>query len=545
MEHFDDMLRNSLAGNASDSRFEFKEEYWLQAMALLELEEQKRKRRRALAYWSVLALLLIPAAICYYNRPHTHHNLPAPVQENSIPSATISNMADAKNTTENAQNQYNTIDNAPINASKTDKPTTKVTEAATSTVALSPNSNNTINNAPINAGKTDKLTTTVTKASTSTVALSPNSNNTINNAPINAGKTDKLTTTVTEASSSTVALSPNSMNRQQSDVTNNKQKNTNLKETSSNIALGSAPFNPPSTVPEQTTVAYDRTSSPATPLETTLPHFAFASFDVLPARTIAAVTGGQSTIPSLAEYDLPLPVDLPTPTTKVHKDQRFQWGVTASLGTPSGLFIDEKPGIALGMTSRFRLSRKFSINTDLIWRRWKGNRNLNNYEYVSGISDAFVADLVSNQNSVNYSFGYIATDITTSPKAFHLLELPVSLQYRIKKVALECGLDVSVRLVESIYQEQYQTTSLDAAQSLVKSGRSYQAYSKSDRFQTAILAGVHWQPTRKWSFGVRTYWNTSPSSNLNFQKSSGFNSNVLVISPTHAMTAEARVGYFF
>lgn len=545
MEHFDDMLRNSLAGNASDSRFEFKEEYWLQAMALLELEEQKRKRRRALVYWSVLALLLIPAAICYYNRPNTHNNLPAPVQENAIPSTIISNMADAKNNTENTQNQYNTIDKALINAGETNKPATTVTEASSSTVALSSNLNNTIDNAPINAGKADKPTTTVTEASTSTVALSPNSNNTIDNAPINADKTDKPTTTITEASTSAVALSPNSTNKQQSDIANNKQKNTNLKETSSNTALGLAPFNPPSTVPEQTTVAYDRTSSPATPLETTLPHFAFATFDVLPARTIAAVTGGQSTIPSLAEYDLPLPVAAPTPTTKVHKDQRVQWGITASLGTPSGLFIDEKPGIALGMTSLIRLSRKFSINTDLIWRRWKGNRNFNNYEYVSASNDALLADLVSNQNSLNYSFGYIATDITTAPKAFHLLELPISLQYRIKKVALECGLDVSVRLVESIYQEQYQTTSLDAAQSLVKSGRSYQAYSKSDRFQKAILAGVHWQPTRKWSFGVRTYWNTSPSSNLNFQKSSGFNSNVLVISPTHAMTAEARVGYFF
>ncbi len=509
MEHFDDMLRNSLAGNASDSRFEFKEEYWLQAMALLELEEKKRKRRRALAYWSVLALLLIPAAICYYNRPNTHHNVPAPVQENSIPSTTISNMADAKNNTQQAQNQLNTTST-----------TTTTNETYKPTVADAKNSTQQAQN---------QLNTTTASATTTT------------------NETYKPTTVVTETQKPTVALPQNSTNRQSYNLTN-IQKNANLKETSSNIALGSAPFNPPSTVPEQTTVAYDRTSSPTTPLETTLPHFVIATFDVLPARTIAAVTGGQSTIPSLAKYDLPLPVAAPVPMTKVHKDQRVQLGITASLGTPSGLFIDEKPGIALGMTSLIRLSRKFSINTDLIWRRWKGNRNFNQYGDITlnnNASPELVYDLVSNQNSVNYSFGYIATDITTAPKAFHLLELPISLQYRIKKVALECGLDVSVRLVESIYQEQYQTTSLDAAQSLVKSGRSYQAYSKSDRFQKAILAGVHWQPTRKWSFGVRTYWNTSPSSNLNFQKSSGFNSNVLVISPTHAMTAEARVGYFF
>jgi Outer membrane protein beta-barrel domain len=507
MEHFDDMLRNSLAGNASDSRFEFKEEYWLQAMALLELEEQKRKRRRALVYWSVLALLLIPAAICYYNRLHTHHNLPAPVQEHSMPSSNISNMADAKNNTQQAQNQLNTTTaNAPTTTTETYKPTTVVSETPNPAVTLPQNLTN-----RQSYNLTNKQKNTNLKEASSNLAL---------------GSSNLEQTTTTQA----IGLN------NQAQITSNTTPTTNNPDNT---------LNPPSTVPEQTTVAYNRTSSPTAPLETTLPHFAFSTFDVLPTRTIAAIAGGQSTIPSLAKYDLPLSVDLPTPMTKVHKDQRFQWGITASLGTPSGLFIDEKPGIALGMTGRFRLSRKFSINTDLIWRRWKGNRNLNNYEYVSGISDAFVADLVSNQNSINYSFGYIATDITTSPKAFHLLELPVSLQYRIKKVALECGVDLSVRLVESIYQEQYQTTSLDDAQSLVKSGRSYQAYSKSDRFQTAILAGIHWQPSRKWSFGVRTYWNTNPTSNLNFQKSAGFSSNVLVISPTHAMTAEARVGYFF
>lgn len=508
MEHFDDMLRNSLAGNASDSRFEFKEEYWLQAMALLELEEKKRKRRRALVYFSVLALLLIPAAICYYNRPHTHNNLPAPVQENSIPPAIISNMADAKNSTQETQNQLNTTNNTTINGTstteKTYNPSTVVIASPTVALPLNPANKQ-------QANITEKQKSSKPKQTTTNYA---------------SGSSNLEQTTTTQA--------PGLSNQAQ--ITSNTIPTTN----NPNVF-----FNPPSTVPEQTTVAYDQTSSPATSLETTLPHLAFAAFEVLPSRTLAAVTGDQSTINSLAEYGVPLAMTAPIPMIKVHKDPRAQWGLTASLGTPSGLFIDEKPGIALGMTARFRLSSKFLINTDLIWRRWKGNRNFNQYELDSTTDDALLNDLVSNQNAINYSFGYIATDITTSPKAFHLLSLPVSLQYRIKKVALECGMDVSVRLVESIYQEQYQATSLDAAQSLVKSGRSYQVYNKSDRFQTAVLAGLHWQPARKWSFGVRTYWNTNPSSNLNFQKNSDFNSNVLVIAPTHAMTAEARIGYFF
>ena len=508
MEYFDDILRNSLVNNASDSRFEFKEEYWLQAMALLELEEQKRKRRRALVYWSLLALLLIPAAICYYNRPHTYHNLSAPVQEHSIPSTIISNMADAKNNTQQTTNQENT--SAPASLQSSDILNTQEDDKPTKTAA---------NNQPVvpQQNSTKPLQNDKTKKN---VNLEETSSN------LALGSSNLEQTTTTQA----IGLN------NQAQITSNTTPTTNNPDNT---------LNPPSTVPEQTTVAYNRTSSPTAPLETTLPHFAFAAFEVLPSRSMAVVTGDESTRTSLAAYSVPRSMAVPTPPTKVHKDQRTHWGLTASLSTPSGLFLDEKPGIALGMTARFRLNRTFSINTDLIWRRWKGNRNFNQYEDISATDAELVHDLVSNQNSINYSFGYIATDITTSPKAFHLLELPVSLQYRIKKVALECGVDVSVRLLESIYQEQYQTTSLDDAQSLVKSGRSYQAYSKSDRFQSAILAGIHWHPSRKWSFGVRTYWNTNPTSNLNFQKSAGFSSNVLVISPTHAMTAEARVGYFF
>jgi hypothetical protein len=505
MEHFDDMLRNSLAGNASESRFEFKEEYWLQAVALLELEEKKRKRRRALAYCSVLALLLIPAAICYYNRPNTNDNLPASGQENSTPSTIISNMADAK-----GQNKLNTTVASGTTTNEAFKATTAAIETPNPTVVLPQNSTN---QQPSNL--TDKHKYINLKETSSNQALGSNNS---------------------EQTTTTQAIGQNN----QAQITSNTIPPTNNPDNT---------LNPLRTVPEQTTVAYNRTSSPATSLETTLPHLAFAAFDVLPSRTME-VKGDRTVISSLAQYSVPLSMAIPIPITKAHKEQRTHWGLTASLGTPSGLFIDEKPGIALGMTTRFRLSPKFAINTDLIWRRWKGNRNFNQYEDIVNYSNAnvsgeFLDNLVSNQNSINYSFGYIATDISTSPKAFHLLALPVSLQYQIKKVALECGVDVSLRLVESIYQEKYQASSLDAAQSLVKSGRSYQVYNKSDRFQTAILAGLHWQPSRKWSFGVRTYWNTNPSSNLNFQKSSGLNSNVLVISPTHAMTAEARIGYFF
>jgi len=64
MEHFDDMLRNTIANDYPENRFEFREEYWLQAQALIESYERKRKRRAI--FWVFTGLLLTTAAVWYF-----------------------------------------------------------------------------------------------------------------------------------------------------------------------------------------------------------------------------------------------------------------------------------------------------------------------------------------------------------------------------------------------------------------------------------------------------------------------------------------------
>jgi hypothetical protein len=48
MEEFDDMLQRTFANDSPENRFEFREEYWLQAAALIEADE---RRRRRVAWW--------------------------------------------------------------------------------------------------------------------------------------------------------------------------------------------------------------------------------------------------------------------------------------------------------------------------------------------------------------------------------------------------------------------------------------------------------------------------------------------------------------
>lgn len=74
MEHFDDMLRNSIANDYPENRFEFREEYWQQAQALIESYERKRKRRAI--FWIFNGLLLSTVTVWYmYN-----DNQPGPIK---------------------------------------------------------------------------------------------------------------------------------------------------------------------------------------------------------------------------------------------------------------------------------------------------------------------------------------------------------------------------------------------------------------------------------------------------------------------------------
>jgi hypothetical protein len=66
MENLDDFMRQKFNTDpdASGERFEFREEYWEQAQALLEAEEKRRrKRRRWLLWWVFLGVIAVAVAV--------------------------------------------------------------------------------------------------------------------------------------------------------------------------------------------------------------------------------------------------------------------------------------------------------------------------------------------------------------------------------------------------------------------------------------------------------------------------------------------------
>jgi len=61
MENIDDFMRQKFDSDDPGERFEFREEYWEQAQALLEKEEDKRRRR----FWLIIGLVLAMALLAW------------------------------------------------------------------------------------------------------------------------------------------------------------------------------------------------------------------------------------------------------------------------------------------------------------------------------------------------------------------------------------------------------------------------------------------------------------------------------------------------
>jgi len=510
MEHFDldDMLRNGLSGQTPNTRFEFKEEYWEQALALLEADERKKKRRRILAYTCVLTLLLIPAAVMYYKTsvvtsPATP--VPVPTRTEATSMAQHTPIAGANNQQVLAEKQSQTV-SAPANK--------KLNVQATN------------------------FTTPESLIQQTTIQQSP-----------------------------TLAESKNNNLRNTQNTTDNipkLQKNQIENTTKNNIFQPLA--HTISTAPEQSTVSYNTQQPGATVhpssseinVEYTAP---VAALDVLPVAINAPELPAKT--PVLPAFQLPVNTAIPTPITKIHRNKPFEWGIVASVSTPSGYYIDEKPGLALGSNVRYRLHKNIYLQGDLMWRRWKGNVNAQEYSQLAGNKeqglDSLPAVVITNNNIINdivtsnattqYDFGYLNTEVVAVANEIHQIELPLTVQYQWRRFSLEAGVQLSAKILKRVITEQYQSRSLaPTAQKTAATAYFERFTSNSNRFQTALTGGIQWQPLKHWRFGCRINWSTSNNAGLRYDANVFDSANAIKnysVSSTRMMTTEARAVYLF
>ncbi len=445
MEHFDDMLRNTMANDYPDQRFEFREEYWLQAQALIESYE--RKRRRRVIFWTTITTLVVAGGVLLY----FYGPVQTPVREAepaSLPAVPSPNTPAAN-------------PDAPAESS----PVVPVISSPASTSPMADASHtqaeNTGSGAVITAQKeTDQKNSKDYRFERNHEPIAEN------NHPIPA---------IPEGSSQETAL----------------QHRTDAPGITTEVAQQSTTTSLQSSV----------TSVPAKP------HYSSELPVITSPGTINFVKStGETPVPVLA---VSVPEQKPVLTgasmTKVNKSRHLHIGVVATAGTYSGVFQKEQPTIGLGLTSRFALNDFWSVNADLNWKRWKGEAPAT----ATALLPQQQLDGVYTQDVVRtYSFGYAQTRTSISLKAIHFVELPVYVERRFHQLAVEAGLQLNYLAFNRFAQEAYASESLSPAEQSVSSS-SYYAFNQEDFIKTfipGVLAGVSYQPFRHFSIGIRGGW---------------------------------------
>lgn len=69
MENIDDLMRQQYEMDDPNGRFPFREAYWEQALALIEADEARRKKRRVILWWSFAGVLLAGALTAWWLWP--------------------------------------------------------------------------------------------------------------------------------------------------------------------------------------------------------------------------------------------------------------------------------------------------------------------------------------------------------------------------------------------------------------------------------------------------------------------------------------------
>lgn len=468
MDQFDDMLRNNMANPAPETRFEFREEYWLQAERLLEADE-RRRRRVLLFWWSGLGAVALAGALWLFLPQEPSPN---PTPASSTPTPVEKPMAAAP------------VQSTPLVPAPQKNMPTQATE-----------SHNTVSNSLYNHNRQHQT------------------KNQKNNALL------AITERVIPESATTASL---------------------------NTTPLVAHVDNPVSAPAPKAIFYDHTSHVAVETSPTL--MMPAAQVLLPSGLFKEVSS-TSPLPAIQPYiaseNTPNPI-------KIHKNvPRLQLGMLASVGTTSGLFTIEKPGLALGGTVRYRLNRHFSLNADMVWRRWKG-QNFGNSNLQPGVTatNTFDSQYLSNNLATytvrsNYGFGVTNFRAAIERQSLHLLELPLALQWHFRQFTLEGGVSSSLVMATRSELQEYTSGSFNHTETLAGEKAVWSSYTGLKRVQNGLFAGASWEPSRRWSVGVRAWSQTARLNVENDPEKAGavaYSST----SATHWLSGiDARVRFFF
>ncbi|MCC6460327.1 MAG: hypothetical protein IT260_07635 [Saprospiraceae bacterium] len=485
----DEFLQQKFAQDNPEERLVFREEYWLQAQALIEADERRRKRR--FFWWWLtgagLLLLLLAGWWFFAAQPaptgsfaQTNRSAPAPASGHPTGAGL-----------------------APVSA-QGGGPDSADPVSSVSTPALS-------------AGQTQGATPIAASPAARSSVLAPETGHS-SARPIPTGPGRKTAPTGTAPSAA--AIGPAGT------VARGTAGSGNAAPTPSGTAVppaGSRQAEAPGETLPKGGVLPISTPGPvlvdtlgSQPLDAPASFRRRASLERLP-MLLRFLTRPLPKIRALAVPPLP-----PVARIQPQRDWRWDAGVLVAAATPSGQLEQEGPGIGVGLSARVqRKSSPWSVNLDLLLRRQSGS-----------LPDGIIP---KGEENLRYSFGYIREYAQQQVSGLYRLELPLAAQYRWRALRAEAGAIPSVLLSVWAREERVRETSLEPTPRVLDTRQVQINNRYFSTFNMSCFAGVEWQAGRRLVMGLRAHYQPGL-----FQRETD-----LDLPQPHAFWGDLRLRYFF
>jgi hypothetical protein len=466
MENFDDLMRHKYDTDDPAGRFEFREEYWEQALALIEAEEARRRRKMLLWWWFAGALVL-GGCVAWWAFGRLGYT-DAVGDKNAKPPA--STMAtDPRQTASNEP-----VATVPDAVSETPASQDRLIAAPVATHKNSSSIQSTNQPNGIPSHKTRKSTkggsgnTALTNSGTihPTTAAARNtaqntSSNTAQNTSLNtAGNTTGNTPEITPA------------------TTNNSAAGTTLSAangqapTSKNGADAAAAIDSVATNPVQK------------PSDNPAIQKLLESLWLLPVPLKTVV----STNPAPLSQPAMVAAEDAAPTTEPVKNKRFSVELASAVLLSQASVDQRQVGFTSGLAARYKLRPRWSLTAGVNARFLPGN-------WVDTVG-------ITVTDSVHYSFGFSRIRSERRSAGLLNLEIPIAAVWQFKAFEVEAGVAPGQLLYALDRFKQTQETSLEGL-STTKNRLERADMELLQRTYFNTFAGVAWRFSSNGSLTLR------------------------------------------
>jgi len=473
-ENLDDLMRQKFDTDDPGARFDFQEEYWEQARALLEADERKRKRRFLWWWWLGAGCLCVGAALWFWPDGSSQ-------QEGVVPSGQVLEKTDS----------------AGSEKTQTDKELGLKNNHNDTHTAQSGKAEKTDSGAPDGAATTSHETTVTGQGNATAKGRNQGKNGAAagKTAPQpSAGFGEKRSGSQTPKS----GTAPSASAPTQALVNPSDPRTGRSDRVPGNTPVGTEQVSAAKT--ESTQTSGDGTAESAS---------VDASIEQAAEQKSVAEQRQVQSVPPIQPIDFQWPVLLPYVQFLPQKDPIEQCPVftepfreprlSIGLGASGLAFFPKNQaaqwGGAAGVFADYRLSRSLSLTVGAAWR----------YIPLDGIvADSAYEPQVTEQ--LRYSFGFERVRTSLRPAGLHALEVPVALRWHSGVWYLEGGAALSRLLGVRADWVERRSASLQLEPPVRETSRM--VWSDTQLYRRTWISpmlGAGWQRGR-WSATLRTVW---------------------------------------